>query len=139
MVFLGTLVMVILCGLLFLIFFYQMTGNSVFYFGAIGILSAIEILVLWRFATLRYFSLEHSGEVFTIKYCHPFLMRKTLRPLVEFPKEKLQSLCVEKCFFRYFVKIKIRNSRNKIRSFKYSLQRFSLNDRRSISNSVLVK
>jgi hypothetical protein len=135
MKFLGFIIALLLFVLLFVNIFYKVRSNNLHYVVNIP-LSILIILSIWRFFALRYFSFDNSGEVISIKYCHPLYIDKKLSPNLEFPVKNLHIFSIETNFMKRHLKIKIKNSKNKVKVFKYSLQNFSMYSIQRIKDSL---
>jgi len=79
----------------------------------------ILVLSVWHLFIVKYFQLEISEHVISIKYGHPF--SKTFNfPVLEIPVEKVSSCKIEKGLINSFLVINIHSKRG-IKSFYYRL------------------
>jgi hypothetical protein len=101
--------------------------------------SCIVVLVftVWRLFKLRYFQLEISEHIISIKYKHPFSKLFNV-PVLEVPIQKVQSWKIEKGLGCCFLIIKI-NTRRGTKGFYYrlgSLSRKQINDFKKTLDSL---
>lgn len=89
----------------------------------LSVLALFLLSLLWCFSKIKYCMLEYSGEVFTIKYHHPFIKRAN--PVFEMPVSKINRCEVKKGIFSNFLRIKVTKNENKDLLFYYHLQGFS--------------
>ena len=70
-----------------------------FYQQSLGFLLLIPVALAaystCRLLNLKYFDYEHSGEVISIKYCHPWKTGR-VTPAIELPQTKLASFDIKK-------------------------------------------
>ena len=138
MIFLFLLMILAFFGVLVSFFLFYKTNVKLCYI-ICGVGASFFLFFLWKFMSLRYFSYENSGEVISIKYSHPLFVSKTSRPVLEFPIEKLSSFKIEQSVFTdKQLKIKVKNSKDRIIAFKYTLQNFPQSKLSRLNKSVQV-
>lgn len=94
------------------------------------------LFLLWRFSIIKYFMLESSGEVLSIKYHHPFVYKKSSN--LEVPLTKVTFSKIEKGLFSHFFKIHIRKGKDEKRYmlFYYHLQGLSTKQKQTLKEFV---
>ena len=84
---------------------------------------ALTICSVRQLFNLKYFDYEHSGEVISIKYCHPWKTGR-ITPAIELPQTKLASFDIKKSLSGKKLCLTVNGSRNKMQ-FKYNLWELS--------------
>lgn len=102
----------------------------------IGFLILSLAFLVWRFSIIKYFMLESSGEVLSIKYYHPFVNKIT--PVLEVPLTKVTYSKIEKGFFSVFFRIHVRKGNDKKKNifFYYHLQGFSTKQKQILKEFI---
>lgn len=101
----------------------------------LGLVLAVTFLILVIFYyRSRYFELDSSGEVISIRSYHPTF--KSFERRSEFPKQKMQDYKVEKNLGGADLKINLKMADQKSTTVKFSIQGFSLNQVHKLEKSL---
>lgn len=92
------------------------------------------LILFWRLISIRYFDYEHSGEVISIKYYHPWKKGRII-PAIELPKQKLDSYDIQTKKGLRKLHLIVNGSNGKL-SFKYNLWNISQQQIKTISESL---
>ena len=133
--------------ILIIFFIATVFTNFLLHFGTININPLYKMLILACFCTvnvciilhllsLKCFDYEHSGEVVSIKYFHPF-HTKPLHPSLELPNRKIKSFAILKKSGKNKLVISVYGSRNKNYCFTYILRGLSQAQLNKISQSFV--
>lgn len=116
----------------FLLFFIRINNT---YKEELGILLGISfIFLIIMFFRTRYFELDSSGEVISIRSYHPIF--KSIEKRAEFPKQKLQDYKVEKKPGGAVMKVYLKMLEKKNTSVQYSIQGFNKNNVQKLEKTL---
>lgn len=94
----------------------------------------LNLILFWKLLSVRYFDYEHSGEVISIKYYHPW-KKGRVKPAIELPKNKLDSYDIQTKKGLQKLHLIVKGSNRKL-CFKYNLWNISEQQIKTISESL---
>ncbi|SMC70131.1 hypothetical protein [Moheibacter sediminis] len=126
------LLMLLHLPIFFLLFFIRISNAYKEEFGILLSISFVFLTIM--FFRARYFELDSSGEVISIRSYHPIF--KNMERRAEFPKQKLQDYKVEKKPGGAVIKVYLKMLEKKNTSVKYSIQGLSKNNVQKLEKSL---
>ena len=119
--------------LFFILYFVRVGTTYRVEITAILCLSLIFLTVM--FYRTRYFEIDYSGEVISLRSFHPIF--KSIERRTVFPKQKLNDYKVEKDLGGTILKLSLKMLEKKTTIIKYSVQGFSKNKIQKLEKSLL--
>ena len=125
----------LILGSAVLFYHVKLNGGKQVILGFLLIIALPVFYIANRLFSLKYFDYEHSGEVISIKHYHLW-QSGIVRPVIELPRNHLESFDIEEKRNLYCLKLLIKNSRGKVFCFSCKIISLTKEEAKKIQQSL---